>query len=203
MISALDSINQIAEVGRGHAGPEAAAGCARWFSESAIRIRPLMFEGQMRAILSRAGARSIGGPVRHGAKLGRTIGFPTANIALGDFSRPQAGIYASISLLDDGRLFSSLSYVGGRPTFDDGDGRLEVFLFDVDEDIYGRRLETVLIAFLRPDERFASLEAMQRQMRRDRMAGRPIAFRALQSIHASGARSRSRPGSSSLRYASR
>jgi riboflavin kinase/FMN adenylyltransferase len=122
---------------------------------------------------------AIKGAVQHGAKLGRTIGFPTANIALADYIRPTAGIYASVSVLEDGRRLPSLSYIGRRPTVDDGEERLEVFLFDFDEDIYGQQLETLLIEFLRPDKRFPSFEAMQQQMEADRMKGRVIAIDAL------------------------
>jgi len=156
-----DSINQIAELAR-HAvrrrRPAALGGFPSRHSDPPLCSRDRC------GLLSRAGARSIGvGAARR--QLGRTIGFPTANIALADFSRPQAGIYASISLLETGACFQPV-LCRVPPTVDDGDERLEVFLCRLDEDIYGRRLETVLIAFRRPDERFASLEAMQRQMRR-------------------------------------
>ncbi len=144
-------------------------------------VRGLIPEGRVSEVVSRLGRPfAIQGAVQHGAKLGRTIGFPTANIALGDYIRPAAGIYASVSILEDGRRLPSLSYIGRRPTVDDGDERLEVFLFDFDQDVYGQQVETALIDFLRPDECFPSLEAMQAQMEKDREKGRAIAFAALQ-----------------------
>lgn len=145
-------------------------------------IRDLISQGRMDEVVSQLGRPyAIKGSVQHGAKLGRTIGFPTANIALSDYVRPAAGIYASISQLQDGRRIPGLSYIGRRPTVDFGEERLEVFLFDFDADIYGQQLDTELIKFMRPDERFPNLEAMQVQMEADRRMGRLIALKALES----------------------
>jgi riboflavin kinase/FMN adenylyltransferase len=119
---------------------------------------------------------AIEGAVQHGAKLARAIGFPTANIPLGEYARPLAGIYASITMLPDGRRLPSLSYVGRRPTVDGGEERLEVFLFDFDEELYGQQIETALLEFVRPDQKFSSLEDMQNQMRDDFIQGRSISF---------------------------
>ena len=145
-------------------------------SDQEAVIRKRVMEGRMAEAADLLGRPfAIEGPVQHGAKLGRTIGFPTANISLGDYVRPAPGIYASVSQLADGRRLPSLSYIGRRPTVDDGEARLEVFLFDMDEDIYGQLLETALIERIRPDEKFETLAAMQRQMQHDRETGYPIA----------------------------
>ena len=116
---------------------------------------------------------AIEGVVVHGDKLGRTMGFPTANIPLGDYVRVRHGIYATRTRLSDGRDVAGVSYVGRRPAVNLGDEeRLEVHLFDFDEDIYGQTLETDLVHFIRGDARFDSLEAMTAQMERDKASAR-------------------------------
>ena len=117
---------------------------------------------------------AIEGVVVHGDKLGRTIGFPTANIALGDYVRPAYGIYAVRTRLADGREIPGVAYVGRRPTVNGEDERLEVHLLDFDEDIYGQTIETDFVSFLRGDEKFDSLEPMIAQMERDKDAARRI-----------------------------
>ncbi len=129
------------------------------------QIRALLEQGQVNRVAALFGRPfAIEGVVQHGAALGRTIGFPTANVSLADYARPAAGTYASISRLADGRILPSLSYIGRRPTIDDGDPCLEVHIFDFSEDLYGQVIETALIEYLRPDERFESLDAMREQM---------------------------------------
>ena len=111
---------------------------------------------------------AIEGVVVHGAKLGREMGFPTANIALEDYVRPIYGIYAARTRLADGREIPGIAYIGVRPTVLDGlEERLEVFLLDFDEDLYGQTLEVDLITWLRGDAKFASLDEMIEQMNRD------------------------------------
>jgi len=115
---------------------------------------------------------SIEGVVVHGDHLGRTLGFPTANVALGDYVRPAFGIYAARTRLPDGREIPGVAYVGRRPTVNGVDERLEVHLFDFDEDLYGQTLETDLIGFIRGDQRFEGLEALKEQIARDCAAAR-------------------------------
>ena len=111
---------------------------------------------------------AIEGVVVPGDRLGRTIGFPTANIPLDDYVRPMHGIYAARTRLADGREVAGVAYIGARPTVVSGiEERLEVFLLDFDEDLYGQTLEVDLIAFLRGDAKFDTLEAMVEQMNRD------------------------------------
>lgn len=117
------------------------------------------------AILGRPFA--IEGEVTSGRRLGRTLGFPTANVPLGDYVRPRFGVYAARTRLPDGRVVNGVSSVGINPTVGGNDARLEAWLFDFDEDLYGRTIETELVAFLRPEERFPSLEAMTAQVMRD------------------------------------
>ena len=110
---------------------------------------------------------TIEGVVVHGDKIGRTLGFPTANILLGDYVRPAEGIYAARAILADGRAMPAVAYLGRRPTVEGLDERLEVNLFDFNEDLYGQNMGTELIAFLRADQKFEGLDAMKAQIARD------------------------------------
>jgi riboflavin kinase/FMN adenylyltransferase len=110
--------------------------------------------------------RTYWGEVLHGRKLGRTIGFPTANIALNG-ERPPIGIYAARARLQDGRRRRAVAYYGDRPTVDGRGELLEIFLFGFNEDIYGQTLEVELVAFIRGDVTFPSLAAMTRQIAAD------------------------------------
>jgi riboflavin kinase/FMN adenylyltransferase len=112
-------------------------------------------------------AYAIEGPVVHGAKLGRTIGFPTLNIPLGEYLRPLLGIYASRSRLADGRRLPGVSYIGRRPTVGGVEELLETFLFDFNETIYGQSVETELVRLLRPDQTFGGMEEMRLQIAKD------------------------------------
>lgn len=148
---------------------------------SSTAVREALREGrpeQAAELLGRPFA--IEGVVVHGDKLGRTIGFPTANISLEDYVRVRHGIYAVRTRLADGREIAGVAYVGRRPTVNLGtQERLEVHLLDFDEDLYGQTLETDLVAFLRGDEHFASLEAMVEQMERDKAGARAVLLPAL------------------------
>lgn len=117
------------------------------------------------AILGRPFA--IEGEVTVGRRLGRTLGFPTANVPLGDYVRPRFGVYATRTRLPDGRVLTGVTNIGENPTVGGNESRLEAWLFDFDADLYGQTVETELIAFLRPEERFDSLEAMTAQVMQD------------------------------------
>jgi riboflavin kinase/FMN adenylyltransferase len=111
---------------------------------------------------------AIEGPVQRGRQLGRKLGFPTANVDLADYVAPRFGVYATRTRLSDGRQFNGVANIGVNPTVT-GVTRplLEVWLFDFDEDIYDRVIETDLIAFLRPEEKFDGLETMTTQVMKD------------------------------------
>jgi riboflavin kinase/FMN adenylyltransferase len=115
---------------------------------------------------------SLTGPVIHGAKLGRQLGFPTANLAVEASCRLKHAIYAVEIALDGERLKGVASF-GRRPTVDsNGAVLLEVYIFDFSADIYGRDIEVFFIDFLRPEEKFESLDALVAQIRRDESAAR-------------------------------
>ena len=111
---------------------------------------------------------SIAGLVQHGAQRGREIGVPTANIGLGDYLRPHYGVYAVQAGPVGGPLHrQGVANIGLRPTVDGMAEWLEVHLFDFSEDIYGQEWEVELIDFLRPEQKFADLPALRRQIMQD------------------------------------
>lgn len=135
---------------------------------SSSRIREALIAGDCEGatrLLTRPFA--IQGAVIHGDKLGRTIGFPTANLELGDYLRPRYGIYAVRGMLDDGRVVDGAANLGIRPSFDPPKELLEPYFFDFSGNLYGRTIEVALISFLRPEAKFDSLDALTAQMDRD------------------------------------
>lgn len=116
---------------------------------------------------------SVEGEIIHGQKLGRTLGFPTANIALGPAFKLRHGIYA-VRMRVEGREYGGVANFGSRPTVDNGPPLLEVFVFDFSGDLYGKQVEVDFIAFLRPEEKFDGLDALTMQMRQDEAQARAI-----------------------------
>lgn len=119
---------------------------------------------------------AIEGAVIPGQQRGRTIDFPTANIALGAYLRPALGVYAIRARLPDGREMPGVANIGVRPTVAGADAEplLEAHLFDVAEDLYGQTLDVALIAFLRPEQRFESFAALTAQIAQDAAAARAL-----------------------------
>ena len=117
---------------------------------------------------------TIRGTVEHGDKLGRTINFPTANLALGSYLRPRYGIYAVKARLPDGRMVDGAANLGIRPSFDPPKELLEPHLFDFESDLYGQEIEVELHAFLRPEAKYDTLEALTAQIARDCEAARAV-----------------------------
>ncbi|GGA35539.1 bifunctional riboflavin kinase/FAD synthetase [Sphingomonas psychrolutea] len=135
---------------------------------SSSRIRDLLKAGDPRgaaALLTRPFA--VAGVVQHGDKVGRTIGYPTANLDMGTYLRPAYGIYAVRGRLPDGRVLDGAANLGIRPTFDPPKELLEPYFFDFNEDLYGQAIEVELIDYLRPEAKFGSLEALTEQMEAD------------------------------------
>lgn len=110
---------------------------------------------------------AIQGVVVHGDKIGRELGYPTANIELGDYARPRYGIYAVRARLDDKRMLDGVANLGIRPSFDPPKELLEPYFFDFEGDLYGRTIEIELISYLRGEARFDSLDALKAQMAAD------------------------------------
>ncbi|RAK57620.1 bifunctional riboflavin kinase/FAD synthetase [Phenylobacterium deserti] len=143
---------------------------------SSTAIRDALREGRpddAAAILTRPFA--IEGAVERGRQLGRKLGFPTANVPLDDYVVPKFGVYATRTRLPDGRELPGVANIGVNPTITGTIApRLEVWLFDFDEDIYDQVIETDLIAFLRPEEKFDGLEALTEQVMADAAAARAL-----------------------------
>jgi riboflavin kinase / FMN adenylyltransferase len=142
---------------------------------SSTRIRDFLRAGDPRAaarLLTRPFA--IRGPVQHGDKLGRTIGYPTANVAIGDYLRPAYGVYAVRGRLADGRVVDGAANLGVRPQFDPPKELLEPYFFDFSGDLYGQAIEVELIAFLRPEAKFDTLDALIAQIDADCAQARQI-----------------------------
>ena len=117
---------------------------------------------------------AIEGVVVDGDKRGRALGWPTANVELGNYLRPAYGIYAVRVTLDDGSEHDGVASLGIRPTFEPPRELLEAVLFDFDGDLYGRTIEVALHAFLRPEAKFESIEALKTQMDADAAQARAL-----------------------------
>ena len=117
---------------------------------------------------------AIQGTVIHGDKRGRELGWPTANMELGNYLRPKYGIYAVRVMLDDGSEHAGVASLGVRPTFDPPKELLEAVLFDFDGDLYGRTIEVALHHYLRPEAKFDSVEALKAQMDADAARARSL-----------------------------
>jgi riboflavin kinase/FMN adenylyltransferase len=112
----------------------------------------------------------IEGRVEHGQKLGRDLGFPTANLMLGEYLQPALGIYAVKAGIDEGRgtvWHDGVASLGYRPTVGGTHVVFEAYLFDWSGDLYGRHLRVALIDYLRPEKKFDGLDDLKAQIARD------------------------------------
>lgn len=142
---------------------------------SSTSIRTALVEGRMTdaaTLLTRPWA--IEGTVEQGAQRGRTIGFPTANVPLGAYQRPAYGVYAVQVRGAFGRK-PGVANIGVKPTVGGAPAPLlEAHLFDFEGDLYGATLEAALLDFIRPEQRFESLEALTRQIALDAETARRL-----------------------------
>ncbi|MDP1966499.1 MAG: bifunctional riboflavin kinase/FAD synthetase [Reyranella sp.] len=152
-------------------------------------LEPVMREGEiysstrireaLRAGMAKEAAELLGHPweiegvVELGDQRGRTIGFPTANVALGEHLRPRFGVYA-VRALVDGKWRDAVANLGRRPTFGKLQENFEVHLFDFSGDLYGRTLRVALVDFIRPEMKFAGLDQLKAQIAADGEAARRI-----------------------------
>lgn len=141
-------------------------------SSSAVRRRVLA--GQVsRAAHMLGRPHFVRGPVVTGDQRGRTIGFPTANVASVTELVPAVGVYATWLALE-GRLWPSVTNVGLRPTFQGQDLRVECHILDFEGDIYGREVSLQFVERIRGEQRFASIEALKAQIAQDVMQARRL-----------------------------
>jgi riboflavin kinase/FMN adenylyltransferase len=115
---------------------------------------------------------TISGVVEHGAKLGRTLGFPTANMALNDYVRAAYGVYAVRVRLPSGETVDGVANLGIRPMIEPPLELLETWLIDWQGDLYGQTIAVELIAYLRPELKLDGLDALKAQIARDADAAR-------------------------------
>lgn len=113
----------------------------------------------------------IEGAVELGDQRGRTIGFPTANVALGEHLRPRFGVYA-VRVLVDKVWRDAVANLGRRPTFGKVQENFEVHLFDFAGDLYGKTLRVELVDFIRPEMKFAGLDQLKAQIAADGQSAR-------------------------------
>ncbi|HEX8937229.1 MAG TPA: bifunctional riboflavin kinase/FAD synthetase [Sphingomicrobium sp.] len=114
------------------------------------------------------------GIVEKGDARGRELGYPTANMVLGDYQRPRYGIYAVRVTLDDGSEHPGVASLGIRPTFDPPKELLESHLFDFAGDLYGRAIEVSLHAFIREERKFETIDDLIAEMQNDEAEARRL-----------------------------
>jgi riboflavin kinase/FMN adenylyltransferase len=142
---------------------------------SSGRIREALAAGDPGAatrLLSRPFA--VEGVVERGDGRGRDLGYPTANLSLGDYQRPAYGIYAIRVRLDNDREYAGVGSLGIRPTFEPPVELLEAHLFDFGDDLYSRTIEVALHAYIRPEAKFDDLDALAARMREDEAEARKL-----------------------------
>ncbi len=136
---------------------------------SATLIRGLISDGKIREANAYLGAPYyIKGRVLHGRSDGRKLGFPTANIVIGEGKIvPRAGVYRT-AVVAEGRIYSAVSNIGVCPTFEGTETRLEAHLIDFEGDLYDKLLRVYLLGFIREERRFNSLEELKMQINIDK-----------------------------------
>jgi riboflavin kinase/FMN adenylyltransferase len=148
---------------------------------SSTHIRELLKVGKPREAAAQLGRFwEIDGRVALGDQRGRTIGFPTANLGLGEYLRPAFGVYA-VRVTGDGpddplagRTIDGVANLGLRPTVGTLVPRLEAHLFDIDRDLYGRHLRVALVDFIRPERKFSGFDELKAQIAADAAQAREI-----------------------------
>lgn len=138
---------------------------------SSSRVRKLLGEGYVRKAAKLLSYNyTISGKIVEGFKVGRTIGFPTANIEVWETYKviPAFGVYAVYVHVED-RKYDGMLYIGKRPTLHNGDNvSIEVNLFDFDDDLYNKELTAEFLEFIRPDEKFVDIETLKNHIARDK-----------------------------------
>ncbi len=135
---------------------------------SSTRIRKFLKEGNFRKVFEYLGRSfSLSGPVVSGDRRGRTLGYPTANIAVDAVQTllPN-GVYATWAHID-GKLFKSVTNIGKRPTFGDKEPTVETFIIDFQGDLYGKEVKLDIIDLIRHEKKFANTEDLKKQIAAD------------------------------------
>ena len=134
---------------------------------SSSEIRKMLAEGDFKSAESFLGRPfSISGKVAHGAQIGRTIGFPTANIGIKRKLSPVLGVY-SVHIEHGSKTYTGVCNVGKRPTLGGAKILLEVFIFDFDQEIYGEYVNVIFRQKCRKEIKFGSFDELKKQIERD------------------------------------
>lgn len=143
---------------------------------SSSRARSLIAEGEVAEVAGLLGYRyTVEAPIGGGARLGRTLGFPTANMELQADTALKHGIYAVRFRRADGSIHGGVASFGRRPTVtENGAPLLETYLFDFDGDLYGECCAVSFFGFLRGEEKFDTLDALVARMRQDEAEARAL-----------------------------
>lgn len=139
---------------------------------SSTKIRTALLDGDVALAANYLGYNfSLYGKVIKGDKIGRTIGFPTANLFVEETYKliPSDGIYAVTVEMND-QLFKGMAYIGQRPTINGMTRNIEVNIFDFNQEIYGQDIKMTFLEFLRHDVKFTGLEALKIQLQKDKDA---------------------------------
>ncbi len=140
---------------------------------SSTRIRQAIRDGSLEAAGRMLGRPyTVCGQVVAGRKLGRQLGFPTANVASGEELTPPDGVWAVRVAMAGGEVLPAVANLGVRPTVDGTTRVLEVHVLDFSGDLYGCEIEVEFVRFLRPEQRFGSLELLREQIQEDAAAAR-------------------------------
>jgi len=143
---------------------------------SSSRIRALLAQGKVEEAAGLLGYRfTVASEVIGGQKLGRTLGFPTANMRLSPEAALKEGIYAVRFRRADGTLHDGVASFGRRPTVDDnGAPLLETYVFDFSGNLYGEVCQVSFFGFLRPELKFDGLDALVAQIKQDEVEARAL-----------------------------
>ena len=139
-------------------------------SISSTKIRKALLNGNIKLANQYLGHNySIFGTVIDGKKIGRTIGFPTANINIAEDYKllPKNGVYVVSSEINN-KLFYGMMNIGNNPTIGENEQSIEVHFFDLNEDIYNQKLKIVFLEHIRDEKKFNSIEELQSQLENDK-----------------------------------
>ena len=142
---------------------------------SSTAIRNALANGDMKRVLNLAGRPfSLNGRVTSGAGRGLGLGFPTANLDIApEQALPADGVYATWAYID-GKAYQSMTNIGKRPTFGSSQRTVEVYVLDYHSDLYGHELRIDIMARLRSEERFDTVDELEKQITKDMKQGRAI-----------------------------
>ncbi len=142
---------------------------------SSTSVRKLIRQGQMQTVANLLGRPyEIRGKVVRGRNRGgRLLGFPTANVNIGEYVPPKIGVYA-VKVIIDGKTYNGAANCGYNPTFDDPELSLEIHILDFDRYIYNKEISVQFVKYIREEKKFSGIDELVDQIKRDVEAVRQI-----------------------------